>query len=86
MLDQLIEAFTIDRIQSSNAVFDYDRLLWFNAHYIRELPADRFVSLLQDYLMTYGGERWVSLLDAHRTDEALRMSIAEHMQTRLQNF
>jgi glutamyl-tRNA synthetase len=36
-LDQLIEAFDIDRIHKSGARFDYDKALWFNHQYIQQL-------------------------------------------------
>jgi glutamyl-tRNA synthetase len=36
-LDELKGAFTIDGISKSPAVFDYDKLLWFNGEYIHKL-------------------------------------------------
>ena len=36
-LDQLINEFSIDRINHSPAVFDYDKLNWMNAKYIRDM-------------------------------------------------
>lgn len=35
---ELIEAFSLDRISKSGAVFDERRLNWMNGHYIREMP------------------------------------------------
>lgn len=40
-MDELIRQFSIERINNSPAVFDYDKLNWMNAKYIREMaPAD----------------------------------------------
>lgn len=36
--DELIKVFSLDRIHSSPAMFDPERLDWMNGHYIRELP------------------------------------------------
>lgn len=38
--DELIEKFSLDRIQRSGARFDEKRLLWMNGQFIRELPLD----------------------------------------------
>jgi glutamyl-tRNA synthetase len=35
--DELIKAFSLERIQKSSAVFDAERLIWMDGHYIREL-------------------------------------------------
>lgn len=37
--DELIEAFSMDRLQKSSAVFDTDKLGWFNGQYLSELQA-----------------------------------------------
>ncbi len=40
-IDDLAEAFSLERVSKSPAVFDGAKLRWFNAHYIRSMPADR---------------------------------------------
>lgn len=37
---ELIDKFSLDRVQRSGARFDEQRLLWMNGHYIRELSVD----------------------------------------------
>jgi glutamyl-tRNA synthetase len=44
--DELIQLFSLDGISKSNAVFDNDKLAWFNAEYIRALPVDQLSTLL----------------------------------------
>jgi glutamyl-tRNA synthetase len=41
---QLIEAFTLDKIERAPAIFDYGKLDWLNGYYIRELPDDEFAA------------------------------------------
>ncbi len=49
-MDELIDAFTIDGVSKSPSVFDFEKLLWFNGEYIRKLPFERFVELVQPYI------------------------------------
>ena len=35
--DELLEKFTLERVSPSPATFDYDKLLWFNQHYINHI-------------------------------------------------
>ncbi len=42
-LDDLIKAFSIDGISKSPAVFDFDKLLWFNGEYIHKLDDNDFL-------------------------------------------
>lgn len=39
-MDELIEKFSLSRVQRSGARFDEKRLLWVNGHFIRELAVD----------------------------------------------
>lgn len=41
-LKELEQAFDITGISKSPAVFDYDKLLWFNGEYIRKMTAEEF--------------------------------------------
>ncbi|MBS1997678.1 MAG: glutamate--tRNA ligase [Cyanobacteria bacterium SZAS LIN-2] len=38
-LEEAGQLFDLDKVSKSNAVFDVDRLNWFNGHYIRSLPS-----------------------------------------------
>ena len=40
--DELVERFSLDRVGSSPATFDYEKLDWMNGVYIRALPPDEF--------------------------------------------
>lgn len=41
-LDELVRNFSIGGISKSPAVFDYDKLLWFNGEYIRAMAPEEF--------------------------------------------
>jgi glutamyl-tRNA synthetase len=41
-LEEMIRVFTVDGINKSSAVFDYEKLLWFNGEYIRRMSAEDF--------------------------------------------
>lgn len=49
-MDELINAFSIDGISKSPAIFDYDKLAWFNAEYIKAMSLDEFAAVAQPYL------------------------------------
>lgn len=48
-LDELVRSFSIDGISKSPAVFDYDKLLWFNGEYIRAMPREEFLHNAMPY-------------------------------------
>jgi glutamyl-tRNA synthetase len=45
--EDLIRLFSLDGISHSNAVFDNDKLAWFNTEYIRAYPAERLLPLIE---------------------------------------
>lgn len=53
-LQELIENFSIDRISKSPAIFDYAKLDWFNAEYIKAMSIDELDNALQPYFVQAG--------------------------------
>lgn len=49
-LEELAEAFDLSRINNSGAVFDRDKLNWFNAHYIKEMSAEDLKEQVKRFL------------------------------------
>jgi nondiscriminating glutamyl-tRNA synthetase len=45
--EELIETFSLDSLSPSDAVFDMEKLLWFNKEYIRQLPVDDLLKALE---------------------------------------
>ena len=55
-LEELEKAFSIDGISKSPAVFDYDKLNWFNAEYIKAMGEEEFTSHAMPYYREVFGE------------------------------
>ena len=49
-LDELKNIFTIDGVSKSPAVFDFEKLLWFNGEYIHKLEQDKFDALVKPFI------------------------------------
>ncbi len=69
---ELIEAFTVERINASAAVFDRDKLAWMNGQYLSGLPLPELLPHLRPFLAQVGlaevdGERLARAVDLHRT-------------------
>jgi nondiscriminating glutamyl-tRNA synthetase len=48
--DEIVKAFTIDRIGKAAAIFDRKKLLWMNGQYIRKLPLDTLIELVDPHM------------------------------------
>ena len=51
-IDELKEAFTVDGVSKSPAVFDFEKLLWFNGEYIHKLTDEEFNTLIIPFMHT----------------------------------
>ena len=49
-LETVVDNFTLDRITKSAAIFDYDKLLWMNGVYIRELEPEQLADRMAPFL------------------------------------
>jgi len=52
--DELVERFSLERVGSSPATFDYAKLDWMNGVYLRELPPSEYADRLVAYLREQG--------------------------------
>jgi glutamyl-tRNA synthetase len=48
--EEMVKTFGIERIGKSPAVFDKKKLLWMNGQYIRKLPLDTLIELVEPYM------------------------------------
>ncbi len=53
-MDELIEKFSLENVGRSAGVFNPEKLLWLNAHYIKSGDPERLGTLLVDYLRSAG--------------------------------
>jgi glutamyl-tRNA synthetase len=47
---ELVERFTLERVQPSPATFDYDKLQWLNGVYLRALSPEAYADVLAAYV------------------------------------
>ena len=47
---ELIQAFTLEGVNKSGAIFDFDKLNWMNVAYLKSLPIEDFAELARLYL------------------------------------
>ena len=48
-LDELVELFNLEAVGKSAAIFNPEKLLWLNQHYIKTCPEDRLVELMKPF-------------------------------------
>lgn len=48
-IEQLIEQFDIARVQKGGAIFDTEKLDWFNKEYIKQIPDKEFTAIVNQY-------------------------------------
>ncbi len=53
-LDEMISAFTIERLNPSGAIFDRVKLKWVNAQHLRGLPAEKLWQQIEPFLQKAG--------------------------------
>lgn len=61
-MSDLISLFSIDGISKSPAIFDYDKLRWFNSEYIRAMSLEEFHALALPYYKEIFGDKNLDLL------------------------
>ncbi len=76
-MSELISLFSIDGISKSPAIFDYDKLRWFNAEYIRAMPILDFQNRALPYYKELFGDM---LLDYEKISEILQPRITQFTQ------
>jgi glutamyl-tRNA synthetase len=70
---ELIEKFTIERVNRSPAVFDGEKLLWMNGYYMRNLPQEEICRRVREWLAARGCA--VQPLDTQWLDGIIRLEI-----------
>ena len=74
--DELVARFTLARVVSSPAVFDYQKLDWMNGVYLRALPLDEYAEALVAYVRDEG----------YGWDEQLVRRAAPLVQEKIERF
>jgi glutamyl-tRNA synthetase len=53
-VDELVEAFTLERINKKSGVFDMEKLFWMNGRYLEKKPAEELFPLVAPLLVSEG--------------------------------
>jgi len=53
-LKELIKEFSLEKVQKGGAIFNIDKLNWFNSYYIKQLPIGELTELCAPYLIKAG--------------------------------
>jgi len=56
-LEELINRFELERVQKGGAIFNLQKLNWFNAQYLKKLPSDKVFAYFSDYLSNYAPKK-----------------------------
>ena len=72
-MDELVRLFTLDSVGKSPAVFNPEKLIWLNQHYIKECPDDRLAEAMKPFWKKRG-------IDA--ADEAFNRHVVADLKTR----
>jgi len=79
--DEIIESFSIDKINDRNAVFDNQKLDWMNGMYIRKMPLKKLVDIALEEL-----KKAELIKDTKKVDINKISKIVELIQERLKKF
>jgi glutamyl/glutaminyl-tRNA synthetase len=82
-MDELIERFNLDHVNKSGAIFDVERLNFFNAHYLKTSNIDDLYNTLLDYLKKYDEDFYNTL---QKSDETYNKNILNELKTRIKKF
>ncbi len=74
-LEELVEAFDLSKVQRSGAIFNIEKLNWFNKHYIAKLTPERKLTLVKEFL----SEKQIHIVEANP-------KLLEVMLERVSNF
>jgi len=53
-IDELIKGFTLKKVSSHSAIFDMEKLNWFNGEYLKKMTEERYAEMLVPYLQETG--------------------------------
>ncbi len=65
-LSELIKEFSLERVRSSGAIFDINKLNWFNCHYIRQLPEKELLKKCAKFLPNINKNTLLKILKVER--------------------
>lgn len=79
---ELVRYFTLERVSRSAAVFNMDKLVWMNGHYIRQMTHQELADALLDYWRRYPPPE----LEDKAPDKEVTLKIAPLVQERIKTL
>lgn len=55
--EQLVAEFELSEVKPSGAIFDLEKLMWMNGHYIRQKPVDELAKMIVPY---FAEQKWIN--------------------------
>ncbi|MCD8479729.1 MAG: hypothetical protein LRZ88_05565 [Candidatus Cloacimonetes bacterium] len=80
-LDELCEAFSLERVNKAGAIFDLTKLDWMNGQYMRSLPLELIAERAKPYFATVqmrDEEQYLAIITAARERCTLLPELAEY--------
>ena len=81
-IKDLIKYFTLDKVSNHSAIFDMEKLNWFNNEYLKRLPDEKYVEMLQPFLKDAG---YIELPLSEEKENWLR-KVVSLMKSRVRNL
>jgi len=79
-LEEMIELFEPKNINRSSSNYNLDKLLWLNAHYIKNMPNEKLAALLKEYgVNVEGHDKLELLLDATKERGKTLVELADQI-------
>jgi len=82
-MSELIERFDLKQVHKSGAVFDVERLNFFNSHYLKTLDTDYLYNKLTTYLSKYDSD---FLNKINNFPEEYNKKILNELKTKIKKF
>jgi len=79
-IEEMIDLFDPKNINKSSSNYNLDKLLWLNAHYIKNMPNEKLANLLKEYGVSIEGhDKLELLLDATKERGKTLVELAEQI-------
>ncbi|MBP9722691.1 MAG: glutamate--tRNA ligase, partial [Gammaproteobacteria bacterium] len=81
-VEEMIHLFRIDDVHKSPAIFDPQKLIWFNQHYLKHLDNDKIIK----YVMPFLDEYKLDLNNANKPNKPKLEKVVELLKPRAKNL
>ncbi|MDP2586535.1 MAG: glutamate--tRNA ligase [Candidatus Komeilibacteria bacterium] len=65
-LNELVKSFDLCKVQKAGAVFDVNKLNWFNCYYIKQLPEDELLKRCAEFLPNVDKDKLLKILKVEK--------------------